>query len=155
MLLAMRFLARLVIVLVVVLLLIQLIPYGRDHTNPPTGSEPKWSSPAVRQLAQDSCFDCHSNLTEWPWYTDVAPVSWLTTHDVNDGRAVLNFSEWQRPQDANLEDVIEKIRNKDMPPPQYRLLHKDARLSDNQRQALEAGLAATWAKDPPGPRGGG
>ena len=150
----MRFVVRLLVFVVIVLLLIQVIPYGRDHTNPPTGQEPKWSSPAVRQLTQEGCFDCHSNLTEWPWYTNVAPVSWLTTRDVNDGRDALNFSEWQRPQDANLAEVIDAIRSNDMPPAQYRLIHEDARLSDNERQQLEAGLTATWAKDPPGPKGG-
>ena len=150
MLLRMRFVVRLLIFVVIVLLLIQLIPYGRDHSNPPSVQEPKWSSPAIRQLTQDSCFDCHSNLTEWPWYTNVAPVSWLTTRDVNDGRAVLNFSEWQRPQEAELQELIDSIRGKDMPPVQYRLIHSGARLSDNERQRLEAGLLATWAKDPPG-----
>jgi mono/diheme cytochrome c family protein len=150
----MRFVVRLLLVLVVVLLLIQLVPYGRDHDNPKSVQEPKWSSAATRQLTQQGCFDCHSNLTEWPWYTNVAPVSWLTTRDVDDGRAVLNFSEWQRAQDADLQDVIDAIRDEDMPPLQYRLIHKDARLSDNERQALEAGLTATWVKDPPGPAGG-
>ena len=128
-------------VVVIVLLAIQLIPYGRDHANPPTVQEPKWSTPATRQLAQDGCFDCHSNLTEWPWYTNVAPVSWLTKRDVDDGRAALNFSEWQRPQEADLEEVIDAIRSKDMPPPQYRLIHADARLSE-RAAALEAGTRA-------------
>ena len=154
MLLAMRVVGRLLVFVVIVLLLIQLVPYGRDHTNPRTGQEPTWSSPAVRQLTQEACFDCHSNLTEWPWYTSVAPVSWLTQRDVEDGRAVLNFSEWQQPQEANLQEVVEAIRSKDMPPPQYRLVHKDARQSGNQRQELEAGLTATWAKDPPGSQAG-
>jgi len=150
----MRFVLRLLGFLVVVLLLIQLVPYGRDHTNPSTGHEPEWSSPAVRGLTQEGCFDCHSNLTEWPWYTSVAPVSWLTQRDVDSGREALNFSEWQKPQDANLQDVIEAIRSKDMPPLQYRLVHSEARLSDNQRQVLEAGLTSTWAQDPPGSKDG-
>ena len=151
----MRFVLRLLVVLVVVVLLIQLIPYGRDHTNPRGGREPEWSSPAVRQLTQRGCFDCHSNLTEWPWYTNVAPVSWLAQHDVDGGRDVLNFSEWQKPQDAGLQDVIEAIRGEDMPPAEYRLLHKEARLTDNEKQVLEAGLTSTWAKDPPGSKDGG
>jgi len=151
----MRFLARLLIFVIGVVLLIQLIPYGRDHTNPKSVQEPKWSSTRTRQLTQEGCFDCHSNLTDWPWYTNVAPVSWLTARDVDDGRDVLNFSEWQRPQDADLQSVIDAIRGGDMPPIQYRLIHKDARLTDNEKQELEAGLTATWAKDPPGPAGGG
>jgi len=150
----MRLVLRLLLFLIAAFLLIQLIPYGRDHDNPRTVKEPEWSSVATRELTQQGCFDCHSNLTEWPWYTNVAPVSWLTTRDVDDGRAVLNFSEWQRTQDADLQDLIDAIRDKDMPPIQYRLVHKNARLSDNERQALERGLTATWVKDPPGPAGG-
>jgi hypothetical protein len=146
----MRFLLRLVLILAVVLLVIQLVPYGRDHANPRTVQELKWNTPATRKLAQEACLDCHSNLTTWPWYTDVAPISWLTTRDVEDGRAVLNFSEWQRPQKANLQEVIEAIREKEMPPLQYRLAHKDARLSDGERQQLERGIVASWSKDPPG-----
>jgi len=146
----MRFLARLLIFVVIVVLLIQLIPYGRDHSNPSTVKEPKWNSLATRQLTRDACFDCHSNLTEWPWYTEVAPVSWLTTRDVDHGRDTLNFSEWQRPQNADLKDVIDAIRGGDMPPIQYRLLHSAARLSDTEKQQLEAGLTETWVKDAPG-----
>ena len=98
------------------LVAIQFIPYGRDHTNPRTVQEIKWNTPQTRSLAQDGCFACHSNLTEWPWYTSIAPVSWLTQHDVEDGRAKLNFSEWQRPQEANLEEVVEALRDNKMPP---------------------------------------
>ena len=146
----MRSLFRLIVVLAVVLGLIQLIPYGRDHTNPRTVQELKWNSPATRTLAENGCFACHSNLTEWPWYTKIAPLSWLATRDVDDGRAKLNFSEWQRPQDVNLQQVIDAIRGKGMPPREYRLIHKEARLDATERQQLELGLAASWRKDPPG-----
>ena len=62
----------------------------------------------ARRLRENACLACHSNLTDWPWYTNVAPVSWLTQHDVEDGRAKLNFSEWQRPQEADLQEVVER-----------------------------------------------
>jgi hypothetical protein len=146
----MRSLFRLILFLVVVLGLIQLIPYGRDHTNPRTVQELQWSSPATRTLAENGCFACHSNLTKWPWYTNVAPLSWLATRDVNDGRAKLNFSEWQRPQEVNLQQVVDAIRGNGMPPREYRLIHKEARLTATQRQQLELGLVASWRKDPPG-----
>ena len=97
MLAAMRLLLWIVVVAVVALLLIQVVPYGRAHSNPRSVKEPEWNSPATRVLAQKACFDCHSNLTEWPWYTSVAPASWLATRDADGGRGVLNFSEWQRP----------------------------------------------------------
>jgi hypothetical protein len=77
---------------------IQLVPYGRDHGNPPVTGEPTWDASETRALVKQACFDCHSNETEWPAYASIAPVSWLVQRDVNEGRAVLNFSEWPRPQ---------------------------------------------------------
>jgi hypothetical protein len=146
----MRLFLRLFVVLVIVGVAIQLVPYGRDHTNPRTVQEVKWNSPATRELASNGCLSCHSNLTQWPWYTNIAPISWLTTRDVEDGRAKLNFSEWQRPQEADLEEVVDAIRGKGMPPLLYRAVHSEARLSDAERQLLEAGLVKTWTADPPG-----
>jgi hypothetical protein len=146
----MRLFFRLLVLVAIVLVAIQIIPYGRDHTNPRTVQELEWNTPETRALAQDACFSCHSNLTEWPWYSSVAPASWLIQRDVEDGRAVLNFSEWQRPQDANLEDVVDALRGGDMPPVQYRLIHSEARLTDTERQQLERGIVASWTKDPPG-----
>lgn len=146
----MRWLFRLFVLGLVVFLAIQLVPYGKDHTNPRTVRELKWDSNETRTLAVAGCFACHSNLTQWPWYTEIAPISWLTTRDVNDGRAVLSFSEWQRPQDVDLQQVISAIRGKGMPPLHYRLIHSEARLSDTERQALEQGLTKSWTADPPG-----
>ena len=146
----MRWLFRLFVLGVIVLLAIQLVPYGREHTNPRTVQELKWNRPQTRALAQDACFACHSNLTEWPWYTSVAPMSWLTTRDVEDGRATLNFSEWQRPQEADLQEVVDVIRGEEMPPVQYRLIHSESRLTDTERQQLERGIVESWTKDPPG-----
>ena len=128
-------------------LLIQVIPYGRDHTNPPVTAEPAWDSPRTRELAVAACFDCHSNGTEWPWYTNVAPMSWLSQHDVEEGRHALNFSEWDRPQEA--DDVGEVIREGGMPPLYYGITHSGARLSDAEKARLIAGLEATFLADPP------
>ena len=75
------------------LLLIQLVPYGRNHTNPPIVKEPDWDQPRTRELAVRACFDCHSNETHWPWYSHVAPVSWLLQWDIDEGRGVVDFSE--------------------------------------------------------------
>jgi len=146
----MRLFLRLLVVLVIVGVAIQFVPYGHDHTNPRTVQEVKWNSPETRTLASNACLSCHSNLTEWPWYTNIAPISWLTTHDVEDGRAKLNFSEWQRPQEADLQEVVDAIRSKEMPPLVYRVVHSEARLTDAERQLLEAGLVKTWKADPPG-----
>jgi hypothetical protein len=59
--------------------------YGRDHSNPPVRIEPRWDRARTRELAVRACFDCHSNQTRWPWYSHVAPISWLVQHDVEEG----------------------------------------------------------------------
>ena len=146
----MRMFFRLVLLLLFVGLVLQAVPYGRQHENPKTVQEIKWNTPATRTLAASACLDCHSNLTRWPWYTNIAPISWLTTRDVEDGRATLNFSEWQRPQEADLQEVVDVIREKGMPPLQFRLIHADARLTDTERQQLEVGISDSWKSDPPG-----
>ena len=86
-----------VIILLVVIglfLVIQFIPYGKDYINPPVVSEPNWDNPQTRELAKKACFDCHSNETVWPWYSKIAPVSWLVYRDVVEGRQLMNFSDW-------------------------------------------------------------
>jgi len=120
-------------------LLMQLIPYGRDHNNPPVLSEPTWDSPATHELAKRACFDCHSNETTWPWYSNIAPVSWLVYHDVIEARDRMNFSEWGRPH-PGIDQVIEEIEEGGMPLPQYLLMHPNARLSAQEREALIEGL---------------
>jgi mono/diheme cytochrome c family protein len=145
----MRRIVRLILLgLLGVFVLIQFVPYGRDHTNPPVSAEPSWDSPRTRELAAASCFDCHSNLTQWPWYTNVAPMSWLVQRDVDEGRATLNFTEWDRPQ-PEVDEVFEVISDGGMPPWNYTLTHRDARLSDAERRELIDGLRATFQASPP------
>ncbi len=123
-------------------LVMQLVPYGRDHTNPPVTREPAWDSPATRALALRACFDCHSNQVRWPWYSHVAPASWLVQYDVDAARRKLNFSEWDRPQ-KDAEDAAEEVREGAMPLAPYELLHAEARLSPAETEALVRGLVAT------------
>lgn len=132
------------ILLVVGLVVIQLIPYGRDHTNPPVQSEPNWDSPQTRALAERACFDCHSNETEWPWYSNIAPFSWLVQHDVNEGREILDFSEWDqggRPREA--DEMWEVLQRGNMPPAVYTPLHPNAKLTPAEVEQLIAGFKAT------------
>jgi hypothetical protein len=137
-------------------LAIQLVPYGRSHTNPPVTQEPKWDSPQTRALAARACFDCHSNLTKWRWYSNIAPASWLVQRDVDGGRSQFNFSEWNKPQDISGGDLAESIRNGSMPPWFYVLPHPSAKLSSAEKNALMRGLLATLAASPPkGGAGGG
>lgn len=133
------------ITVVVVGVVIQFVPYGRDHTNPPVVTEPAWDSEQTRDLAVAACFDCHSNDTEWPWYSNVAPISWALQRDVDEGREELNFSEWHLEQEG--DEAAETVRDGSMPPWQYTLTHPEARLSDADVAALEAGLAATLGDD--------
>ena len=144
---------RIALGVVALFALSQAVPYGRSHTNPPVTAEPKWDSPATRQLASDACFDCHSNLTRWPWYTNVAPVSWLIQNDVNGGRSTLNFSEWDKAQDSGAGDIVEAVRSGSMPPWFYKPMHPASSLSSAERQRLVDGLTKTLQNSPI--RGGG
>ncbi|GAB4497283.1 MAG: hypothetical protein OHK0052_08610 [Anaerolineales bacterium] len=122
--------------------LIQLVPYGRNHTNPPVVQEPNWSSPEVRALAQRACFDCHSNETVYPWYSNIAPVSWLVQHDIEEGRSKLNFSDWGRSREKDGDEIAEVILEGEMPPTIYLLQHPEARLTEAERALLIEGLLA-------------
>lgn len=130
--------------------LIQLVPYGHNHTNPPVVQEPKWDSPQTRALAVRACFDCHSNQTQWLWYTNIAPFSWLIQRDVDEGRQRLNFSNWtgavtgeggrRRGGTGELGEVIQRGS---MPPFYYTPLHPGSALSAQEKQDLINGLAAS------------
>lgn len=127
------------------LLLIQLLPYGRDHTNPPVLQELAWDSAETRALAVRACFDCHSNETLWPWYTHIAPISMLVYKDVVEGRAVLNFSEWNSSQwdEAQTDRLIQLVSQNQMPLPYYVILHPEAELSAAEKGQLINGFIAT------------
>ncbi len=133
--------AALAAVALVLLLAIQLVPFGRTHTNPPVLAEPSWPDPAVRVLAVRACFDCHSNETHWPWYANIAPVSWVVEFDVLRGRRSLNFSEWGT-QSRGLRELPSILSEGEMPPVYYLLTHPQANLSAAEKAGLEHGLAA-------------
>jgi mono/diheme cytochrome c family protein len=118
-----------------VFILIQLVPYGRSHTNPAVVSEPQWSSPEARALVKQSCFQCHSNETTWPWYSNVAPASWLVQSDVDEARHKFNFSDWDKRK-GELDEMIETIQSGEMPPLQFTMFHPEARLNEQQKQDL-------------------
>ena len=141
-------------IIVVAFLAIQVVPYGRDHTNPPVTAEPAWDSAATRELAVKACFDCHSNETVWPWYSNVAPVSWLLKNHVDKGREKLNFSEWGTGEQET-EKIVKVVREGEMPPGDYLLLHPEARLSDVDSQTLLDGLGRTFGAGTSGEGGEG
>jgi hypothetical protein len=130
--------SKIIITSLATLLAIQLVPYGHHHVNPPVIREPVWNTPKTRDLARRACFDCHSNESVWPWYSRIAPVSWLVTHDIQAGRSKLNFSDWQ---DGNqkmklIAEIVKEISDGEMPPVQYRMVHSSAGLSDDEKQQL-------------------
>ena len=122
--------------------LIQLIPFGRIHNNPPVVAEPTWDSPTTRTLAQRACFDCHSNETTYPWYASIAPVSWLTQSDIDRGRNRLNFSNWTGNTRA-LRELSQVISRGSMPPFYYVWMHPTASLTAAEKQQLIDGLTAS------------
>lgn len=117
------------------------------ETNPPVVAEPKWDSPQTRELAVRACFDCHSNETQWPWFTRLPGGSVLVLSDVLRGRSHLNFSEWSAAggsrEGRNVREIARVIQRDEMPPWEYLLLHPEAKLNDTEKQQLVDGLTKT------------
>jgi hypothetical protein len=140
----------------IVFALLQLVPYGWWHENPPVTSEAPWPDEASADLARRACYSCHSNETDWPVYSWVAPMSWLVRKDVESGRHELNFSEWDE-HDSRADDAAETVTNGDMPPGRYTWLHPDAKLSEAEIARLASALTAMddhGGGDSSGPGGG-
>jgi hypothetical protein len=105
-------------------------------------------SPQVVFIVKRSCLDCHSNSTVWPWYSHVAPMSWLVERDVSHGRDHLNFSRWDqytfKQQERLLAEIASAVKNGEMPLRQYTLAHRKAKLSVADRYTLY-GWAYAWS----------
>jgi hypothetical protein len=132
---------RILVSLAVAFGLLQLLPI--DLTNPPVESDVAAPAP-IQTVLRRTCYDCHSNETRRPWYSRVARASWLLTCDVHEGRRELNFSTWNAygagRQAKKLKETADEVRDRDMPPCYYVLMHRDARMTDADRIAVE-----TWA----------
>jgi hypothetical protein len=118
-----------------------------DRTNPPVTADIR-AAADVKSVLRRACYDCHSSETVWPWYSRVAPVSWLVQRDVRGGRAELNFSSWEAlPKDERAKkkhEVAEDVAGGDMPPFYYTPMHPHAVLSSMDKQLLQA-----WARGAP------
>ena len=125
---------------------IQLVPYGREHANPPVAREPAWDAPRTRELFFRACKDCHSHETKWPWYSFVAPASWLVEYDVAEGRSHFDVSDWGRAHNEG-DEAAEMVREGEMPLWYYVVAHAEARLSESEREDLVAGLVATFGDE--------
>jgi len=128
--------------LIAVFIVVQFVPVAR--VNPTERGQPAAPS-EVQALLQRACYDCHSNETQWPWYSRVAPVSFLIAHDVTDGRRELNFSIWtqynERRKARKMKEIAEQVEKDKMPQWYYVSLHPDAKLSVADRE-----LIIKWAK---------
>ncbi len=119
-----------------------------ERSNPPITGE--IDAPAqVKEIMRRSCYDCHSNESVWPWYSYIAPASWLVADDVSEGRAELNFSEWSSYDDKKkrkkIKEIWEEVEEGEMPQWYYVLMHPEARLSDADKKTLRD-WTATWGK---------
>jgi len=131
--------------LAIVFVGIQFVPYGHNHVNPPVTQGPKWDSPQTKQLMSAACMDCHSNETVWPWYSNIAPVSWLVQKDVEEGRVFVNVSELDQGG-VDLNDMVGQIQKGRMPPLQFLPTHPEAWLTAAQKQQLIDGIQKTFGK---------
>ncbi len=122
------------------------MPYGWSHPNPPVVEDAAWPSPEAERLARTACYSCHSNETDWPIYSYVAPMSWLVRTDVEEGRDELNFSTWDRDS-GEADDAAETIVDGSMPPRRYLIAHPEARHSPEQEQLLLDALAAATQRE--------
>jgi len=131
----------------------QMVRFPR--VNPPVPAGALAAPPAVEHALRQACYDCHSNETRWPWYSAIAPVSWVIHHDVDEGRRRLNFSSWSDYADDpgteahKLEEIARFVTTGDMAPWYYRWLHPDAHLGADERDAVVGWTERTIAALPP------
>jgi Haem-binding domain len=107
---------------------LQLVPYSWSHPNPPVRQDAPWPDAESEAIARQSCYACHSNETDWPPYSYVAPMSWLIRWDVERGREELNFSQWDRDQ-GKADKAAEQVLDRAMALDRYTVIHHDARLA--------------------------
>lgn len=128
--------------LVATLIILQFIPV--EMNNPPVTSQMPVEE-KVEVVLKRACYDCHTNETVWPWYSKIAPVSFLVAYDVNDGRRHLNFSTWDdyklKKKNHKLEELVEEVESGAMPMDAYVFMHPEAALSAEEKELL-----ISWAK---------
>ena len=146
-------LKKILIGLAVLLVLIQFIRI--DKTNPPANQAKDFMtltqpSDEVKGILINSCYDCHSNESTYPWYSDIAPVSWWLQHHIQEGREHLNFSEWgnysEKRQQHKLDECIEEVEEGEMPLSTYTVMHKNAALSPAQQETFNAWITTLIKK---------
>jgi hypothetical protein len=136
---------KLLIILILVFVGIQFIPMNVPADLPVKDGDALEAPKEVQAILDRSCFDCHSSHTTFPWYSDIAPISWFTKYHVKEGREHLNFSTWNSYSDEKklkyLEKLPKAIKSK-MPLKSYLIMHKEAVLSDEDRKVI-----SDWATE--------
>lgn len=131
------------LVLIGALVVIQF--FRIDKTNPPVDRQKDYLSSMevpleIAQILKTSCYDCHSDEAIYPWYSNVAPVSWMLKHHINEGREHVNFSTWmdysEKKKISIHEEITEVLEEGEMPMLSYTLIHSDAKLSESSKAAL-------------------
>jgi hypothetical protein len=138
-------LKKILLALVLLLVIIQVFCINKEmpETDPSRDFMTLTNAPAdIASILNASCYDCHSNSTVYPWYTNISPVSWWIRHHVNEGREELNFSEWgaysSRRKDHKLKEAVEQVEAGEMPMSSYLWVHKNAELNAEQKEKLNA-----------------
>ena len=139
---------KIIIAILIVLILIQFIKPGRNHGNAFGRNDftHEVSVPdSIMRILKVSCFDCHSNHTNYPWYAETNPVYWWLNHHITEGKKELNFTEFAtytlKQKDKKLSEIAELVQDHEMPLPSYTWVHTDSKLNEQQINAL-----VTWAK---------
>lgn len=143
----MKILRIILIILLIAFVGMQFVPTRRNQSNimPKTDflvvNNP---SKNVSDILQESCYDCHSNNTDYPWYNKMQPIAWFLEHHIKEGKDELNFNEWdtysERRKNSKLNAMIHQIEDEEMPLYSYVLMHRDAEISKDERQTLVAYL---------------
>ena len=130
-----------IVIIVVILAFLVMQAIRVEKVNPDVKSDIA-AKPEIKSLLRMACYDCHSNETVWPWYSHLAPASWLIAHDVHEGRQHLNFSEWEtytpKMKSRKLEALAKEVIAEEMPPWYYTTVHRDQRLSSSNRGQIWA-----------------
>ncbi len=136
---------KFIITIIIILIALQLIPI--DKSNPPIDNNITLQAPQeVESILKKACYDCHSNETKWPFYANIAPLSFSVAGHVKDGRKALNFSEWQnidpKIKIKRIQRAIKTTKNGMMPLSSYLWIHEEAKLTKEEKIIL-----TTWLKD--------
>ena len=131
------------LIIILLIVIIQLIPNHKPEVMLSNENDLIYNNKlpeSVENILRTSCYDCHSNETKYPWYSYIAPVSWLVVRDIKVGRDEINFSEWESQSKMdkakNIDKIIDEVSDEQMPMPIYTLIHTDAKLNAEDRQQL-------------------